>query len=146
MHGRPWHVLESRGWHKILLRLLRHLCNILILLVWHWCSILRIRLRRWGSRLCGIRRLVAVGCASKIHLIQLSSIASESKLHHGTSRTWNFITKDVESLTIDVFTIDDLQNVAWLYATALVSRPAFDQALDIYEHASAPRVDSLPSI
>ncbi len=44
---------------------------------------------------------VAVGWASKIHLIQLSSNASESKLHH---------------------CVHDLQNIAWIQTISLTKR------------------------
>lgn len=101
----------------------------------------RLRSSRWA-----FWWLIAIRSASKIHLIKLASIAAEPKLYSGAGRPWNFVTEDIQTLSINVLGIDELQDVTWLDTTALICGASLHQAFDVNQHAPATRVDSFPAV
>ena len=117
------HVLLARSCHEIL-RLLRHLGNILLVRLRHHGTGHEVLRSRWS--LCSLRLLVAVRGALEINFIQLPGIAPEAEVDRSAGRTWDLITKDVKALSVNIFAIDELQHVTGLDTLALVGRPIPD--------------------
>mmetsp|Transcript_65998 Transcript_65998/g.107081 ORF Transcript_65998/g.107081 Transcript_65998/m.107081 type:complete len:228 (-) Transcript_65998:399-1082(-) len=151
------YVLLTRC-HDVLLRLLRHLRNILLMrlrdrhhhCLLHWLllrGLLRIHVlathRLRGSRRL-IRRLVTIRSTCKIDFIELARITPKSKFHRCTRRPWNLVTQNIEALPVNVFAINQLQHIARLDAICLVGWPTLDKAFHVHQHATTARVNSLP--